>query len=55
VHLASDEEDDYGDGDASTMVFKASTYFTIGYMTLMGTNREPEGGRPQGGVSGPQA
>jgi len=46
VHLASDEEDYYGDGDASAMVFKPSMYFTIGYTTLIGTNREPEGGHP---------
>jgi len=52
VRLASNE-DYYCDGDTSTMVFKPSMYFTIGYMTLTGTNREPEGGRPQGGASGP--
>jgi len=54
VCLASDEEDYYGNGNASTMVFKPSTYFTIGYTTLTGTNREPEGGCPQGGASGPK-
>jgi len=52
VHLASNEEDYYGDGDASAMVFKPSMYFTIGYTTLTGTNREPEGGCPQGSASG---
>jgi hypothetical protein len=28
------DEDYYGDGDADTMVFKPSMYFTIGYVAL---------------------
>jgi hypothetical protein len=28
------DEDYYGDGDADAMVFKPSTYFTIGYAAL---------------------
>ena len=60
VRLASEpdadsDEDHYGDGDADATVCKLSTYLTIGYMTLTGTNREPEGGHPRGGASGPRA
>jgi len=51
---ADSDEDHYGDGDGDAMVCKLSTYLTIGYAALIGTNREPEDGQSYVGVSGPQ-
>jgi len=48
------DEDHYGDGDADATVCKLSTYLTIGYAALIGTNREPEDGQSYVSASGPQ-
>ena len=59
VHLAPEpdadsDEDHYGDGDGDATVCKLSTYLTIGYAALIGTNREPEDSQSYVGASGPQ-
>ena len=51
---ADSDEDHYGDGDGDATVCKLSTYLTIGYAALIGTNREPEDGQSYVGASGPQ-
>jgi len=48
------DEDHYGNGNGDAMVCKLSTYLTIGYVVLIGTNREPEDSQSYVGVSGPQ-
>jgi len=48
------DEDHYGNGNGDAMVCKLSTYLTIGYAALIGTNREPEDGQSYVGASGPQ-
>ena len=59
VHLvpkpdANLDEDHYGDANADSMVCKLSKYLTIGYVALIGTNREPEDGQSYVSASGPQ-
>ena len=41
-------------GNADATVCKLSTYLTIGYAMLIGTNREPEDSQSYVSVSGPQ-
>jgi len=47
------DEDHYGNGNGNTTVCKLSMYLTIGYVALIGTNREPEDGQSYVGASGP--